>query len=320
MVTSMHHHVADLTSYMDFIRAWAQLSRGNEPATGYSWSRKLTSAAAPAAISPIMPGIMIIPPSPGPPPMPAIRAGDGLRWFISEANLAKLKMDCLALISMEKKQANSWISSADALTALVWGAMTRARNAIPNKVDHFTSKHAKMESLGVAVDGRERMGLGPSEVGGFSRYFGNLNLSPAVYAPRADLLEASIEATSRVALNIREALQNEITLEAIAARIAFIEAQAEATKPHTRQRVVLEGDCRSTNWSKFDQTSFDFGLGPNVKAVGTTVGSRTIYPAGMFVIVRGGEGLVIATTVEKEADELLKADPVLTKYAEALPA
>ncbi|KAJ4472042.1 transferase [Lentinula aciculospora] len=315
MITSMHHHAADLSSYMDFLDIWARLSRDDSKhlVLPESWSRDL-NLTTPVAIPSTMPGILILPPSLGPLPMPALRMFDGLRWFIRDESLAQLKVDCLAYPISE----DSWISSADAFTALVWGAMTRARHNIPTKTALFANNHAELESLGVAADGRERLGLGPSSTGSPTRFFGNLNLSLAVYTSRADLLEATLEATSRVARAIRKTIQDETTLEAIASRVAFIEAQVERMRPHTIDRIVLEGDCRSTNWSKYDMTEFDFGLGPSVKSVETTLGTVSTYPAGMFLIVQGKGGLVVATTVEKEADVLLRVDPLLSRYAELL--
>ncbi|KAJ3734528.1 transferase family-domain-containing protein [Lentinula guzmanii] len=295
MVTSMHHFVADLTSYMDFLRIWDRLS-GDD--TG--------NLVLPESCNP--------PPSSGPPPMPALRMFDGLRWFISDASLAQLKTDCMASFSV-KDPVRYWISSADAFTALVWGAMTRARHDISTKSALSTNEaHAELESLGVAVDGRERLGLDSPEAGSPTRYFGNLNLSLAVYTPRINLLEATLEATSRIALAIRKTIQDETTLDAIASRVAFI----EATRPDTTQRIVLEGDCRSTNWAKHDPTKFDFGLGSEMKSIGTTLATKTIYPAGMFLITRGSGGLLVATTVEEEADVPLSMDPLLTRYAELL--
>ncbi|KAJ3889218.1 transferase [Lentinula edodes] len=313
IITSMHHHMADLTSYVDFLETWARLSRGdsNDLVLPQSWSRDL-NLPAPASVPSMMPGILILPPSLTPPPMPVIRV-DGLRWFISDASLAQLKTDCIAVLNSEDP-VRSWISSADAFTALVWGAMTRARHKIPTKSMLFTNNDAELESLGVAVDGRERLGLG---AGSPTRFFGNLNLSLAVYAPRADLLGANLKATSDVALIIRRTIQDESRPETIASRVAFLESKVEATKPYTH-RIVLEGDCRSTNWSKYDLTKLDFGLGSNVKSVGTTLGTKSTYPAGMFLIVKSSGGLVVATTVEKEADVLLKRDPLLTQYAEVL--
>ncbi|KAE9399214.1 hypothetical protein BT96DRAFT_994179 [Gymnopus androsaceus JB14] len=154
-------------------------------------------------------------------------------------------MDCVALVRNEK-QCNSWISSGDAFTALVWGAITRARHAIPNRVELYNDSynHAGMELLLLAANGREQMGLGPSEPGEASRYFGNAVLALAVYAARTDLLEASVEATSRVAFTIRKTLQDGRTPEALAARVAFIEGQAEEV--HSLERIVLEGNCMTT--------------------------------------------------------------------------
>ncbi|KAE9398277.1 hypothetical protein BT96DRAFT_995038 [Gymnopus androsaceus JB14] len=312
MITSMHHYAADLTSYMDFIDAWAQLSRGEDLATysSLSWTRNFNNLSPPAAVPSTIPGIMILSPSSGPPPIPTeFRQGDGLRWFISDTNLAKLKADCMDLV--KKKQVNSWLSSSDALTALMWGAMTRAQHAISNNIDPTRT----VDSMNLAVNGRERIpGLGPLEAGGPSRYFGNLNLFLMVYTPRVDLLEASLGAMSRVALAIRKTLHDNTTPEAIAARVAFIEAQVEAKK----QMLVELGDCMTTSWSKYDMTSFDFGLGLDVQSVGTTIGTKATYPTGMIHITRASGGLIVTTIMKKEADELLKMDSVLTRYAQAI--
>ncbi|KAJ3777429.1 transferase [Lentinula raphanica] len=319
MITSMHHQAADLASYMDFIRTWHQISRKEleEIVLPVTWSRDL-KLATPVEIPPTMPGILILPPNlTSPPLIPALRIFDGLRWFISDAKLAQLKLDCTTLISTQDP-VKFWISTSDAFTALVWGAMTRGRQDIPTKTPMFTNQDADLESLGVAVDGREMIGLGSPRAGSSSRFFGNLNLSVAVYHPRVDLLQTTLEATSRVALAIRKTIQDETTPDAIASRAAFIASQVEATRPVTNQRMVLEGDCRSTNWVKHDLSKFDFGLAPRVKPVSTALGTKTVYPAGMFLITRGSGGLIVATTVEKEADVLLSSDPLLTKYAEIL--
>ncbi|KAF9076643.1 transferase family-domain-containing protein [Rhodocollybia butyracea] len=76
MVTSMHHHAADLTSYMDFIGAWARLSRGeglDMEAIPHSWSRDINLSLS-VTMPSSMPGIMILPPpsataTPIPPPL-----------------------------------------------------------------------------------------------------------------------------------------------------------------------------------------------------------------------------------------------------------
>ncbi|KAF5393846.1 hypothetical protein D9757_000415 [Collybiopsis confluens] len=323
MVTGLHHWVADLTSYMDFLHTWALLSRGEDLVVPGTWSRNLNAAVSSSTAPSSVPGLMVLPPSSGPPPMPALRFGDGLRWSISEENLSKLKLDCMAVFNHDGLS-DKWISSADAFTALVWGAMTRARHEISTKISLFTSNDAELESLGVAVDGRGYIGLGPSAPAissgswGPSPFFGNLNLSLAVYHCRTDLLEPTLRATSRVALGIRKTIVDETSPKAIAARIVFLDAQAEATRPHVHTRLVLEGDCRSTNWSKYDLANIDFGLGEDFERVGTGIGIKSIFPGGMFLIVKSGGRMVVATTVEKEADELLRKDPLLTKYCELL--
>ncbi|THV04458.1 hypothetical protein K435DRAFT_835404 [Dendrothele bispora CBS 962.96] len=312
IVPALHHYVTDLASYMDFLTTWTKLARGEsvDPnSLPKSWEREpmdfFSTNKDPIVLPESVPGIFVIPEDAPPRPFPSIRST--LRWYFSDASLEQLKRDCTGLIASSDPNAGGdklWISTADAFTALVWAAQTRARYAFDPKV-----VANEMQSLGVAVDARERL----KTLGHPHQYFGNFNLSLAVSAPREELLKPTLDATARVASTIRMGLLEHLTFEAMKKRVAFLEAQAAALRPRVGHRLMLEGDCRSTNWSRHDMTKMDFGAG--LKPVYTNVGTRGNFPAGTMFIWRAEGGVIVATPLDsKEADDVLIADELMQKY------
>ncbi|KAF5362948.1 hypothetical protein D9758_007149 [Tetrapyrgos nigripes] len=313
IVPQLHHYVADLGAYMDFVSTWAKIANGesidmtlfpkswaHEPMKYFS-SKQIDPSLVPTSV----PGIVVGPE--GPPPLPFPKIRDTLRWYFSDIALEQLKVDCTSLLNLNPSNNTSsaaWISTADAFTALVWAAQTRARYAVdPNLVADET------QTLGVAVDARERL----KALGLPHHYFGNFNLSLAVSASRKDLLDTSLEATTRVALAIRTGLLEHLTFDAMAYRMAFLEAQALALEGQVGHRLMLEGDNRSTNWSKYDLTKMLFG--PGLEPVYTNVGTKINFPAGSVVIWKAKGGVIVASPVEsKEADDTLLADKLMVKY------
>jgi len=292
---------------MDFISAWTKLARGEpvDPDTlPKSWAHEPTSyfSTKPSTLPKSVPGIFVIPENAPPLPFPSVRPT--LRWYFSDASLEQLKKDCAPLIALSGSGTKLWVSTADAFTALVWAAQTRARYAIDPKL-----VANDLQSLGVAADARERL----KTLGLPWAYFGNFNLSLAVSVSKVDLLEPTLAATTRVALAIRAGILEHLTYDAMAARVAFLEAQAEALKPRVGQRLMLEGDCRSTNWSRHDMTKMDFG--PGLEPVYTNVGTKGSFPAGTMFIWKAEGGVIVATPLDsKEADDILIADELMQKY------
>ncbi|KAK7464712.1 hypothetical protein VKT23_005918 [Stygiomarasmius scandens] len=307
IVPALHHYVADLASYMDFISAWTKLARGepvNPDSLPKSWAHEPTSyfSTKPTTLPKSVPGIFVIPENAPPPPFPNVRPT--LRWYFSDTSLEQLKKDCAPLIALSGSGTKLWVSTADAFTALVWAAQTRARYAIDPKLVANS-----LQSLGVAADARERL----KTLGLPWAYFGNFNLSLAVSVSKEDLLEPTLAATSRVALAIRAGILEHLTYDAMAARVAFLEAQAEALKPRVGQRLMLEGDCRSTNWSRHDMTKMNFGAG--LEPAYTNVGTKGSFPAGTMFIWKAEGGVIVATPLDsKEADDILIADELMQKY------
>ncbi|KAF5362892.1 hypothetical protein D9758_007153 [Tetrapyrgos nigripes] len=313
IVPQLHHYVTDLGSYMDFVSTWAKIANGesidmtlfpkswvHEPMKYFS-SKQIDPSLVPTSV----PGIVVRPEDAPPLPFPKIR--DTLRWYFSDTALEQLKVDCTSILNLNPSNNTSsaaWISTADAFTALVWAAQTRARYAVdPNLVAD------KTQTLGVAVDARERL----KALGLPHHYFGNFNLSLAVSASRKDLLDASLEATTRVALAIRTGLLEHLTFDAMAYRMAFLEAQALALEGQVGHRLMLEGDNRSTNWSKYDLTKMLFG--PRLEPVYTNVGTKSSFPAGSMFIWKAKGGVIVASPVDsKEADDILLADKLMVKY------
>jgi hypothetical protein len=229
------------------------------------------------------------------------------RWRFSKDAVARLKKD----FTPSSSSSNEWISSGDALSALIWGVLTRSRENIP-RVEGRSSIDSQVEKAAMAADGRDRAPKGDMANG---RYLGNFNLLFNVSVPRADLISTSNEASTRVALRIRRAIQEQVGApEAVAHKIAFFEAPENTIPPG---RIVWSSDVIMTNWCAFDLQGpkLDLGWG---KPFSTTSGSGGPYPPGYVIISRDYDesgGILMLVAVDKEAISELKADMVLNQYA-----
>jgi hypothetical protein len=231
-------------------------------------------------------------------------------WKFTKSSMAQLKSDF-----SPPKESNSWISTGDALAALVSGVITRARETsnIP-RLDGRSSVESQTETIALAGDGRERS---PEKkmVGG--RYFGNFNNLWSATVSRADLLSPTCESGSRLAVSIRNSLDAALSPEAIAKRIAFFDNPQNTQPPG---RIVWSADLISTNWCQFDLQGpkLDFGWGKPFRATG---GSFKVLPPGYFIITKDmdSETTLVVLTVENEGGDVLKADPLLNKYATLIP-
>ncbi|CAF1565557.1 unnamed protein product [Adineta ricciae] len=320
VASSMHHQVADLCGFLDFLELWAQLAR-SEPIDltkiPDDWSR------TPGRFFPDLIKESSLPTSPPPPftvlsvPQTEVSASllvssDVTRWKFTKNAMERLKLDFSPSIdSSDEYKSDLWISSGDALAALLCGVITRAReNGKVTRVEGRSHLDSQTEIIAMAADGRERA---PQRNMIDGQYFGNFNTLWSATISRSDLSSLTCEAASHVALAIRNTLKVQLSPEAIAHKISFFE-DPQNNKPIGR--ITWSADIILTNWCRFDLQGpkLDFGWG---KPFSATSGAGKIYPSGYCVMMQeksSGDVLVLMT-VEQEGAEFLKTDLLLNKYA-----
>ena len=226
-------------------------------------------------------------------------------WILPSKAVNQLKAEVSPSADSSKDQ---WISSGDAVAALLWGAITRARAKAQVARIHPDSS---FDTLLCAADGRERY---PQKEMSKGKYFGNFNPLFLSTASRSDLLRGDGEGITRVALQIRTAINEQLSSEAIAAKIAFFENPQNLEPPG---RITMVGDFILTNWCRNDLKGpkLDFGWG---EAFFASSGAGTVYPPGYALLTQDkatGE-IHVLLTVEEFAVDSLKNDPLMNKYAD----
>ena len=317
VAASMNHQVTDLRGFLDFLEVWAQLARGeaidftklpddwsHTPGRFFSGLMRKTIVATPP------PGFMVLPtPSTGPPPF-LLAPSKVSTWTFTKSAVEQLKNDFSPSASSKNHTSDQWISSADALAALLWGVITRARENA--NVPARFSPESPTETILMAADGRDRSPQGNMLD---RRYFGNFNPLFRATASRSDLLSLTCDSASCVALAIRNALNLQLSPEAIADKISFLE-NPENTKPPGR--IIFTADVILTNWCRFDLQGpkLDFGWGkPFCSTAGGFPGAKC--PPGYILLTQdksSGDIFVLISAEHEGADEL-KTDSLLNKYA-----
>ncbi|KAF9177134.1 hypothetical protein BGZ50_009165, partial [Haplosporangium sp. Z 11] len=216
---------------------WAQLARGEavdftripddwSHTPGRFFSGLIRKPTEPTPPPP--PPFRVLPtPATGPPPFllaPSVVS----RWKFTKSSMERLKGDFSPSAS-EGYKSDLWISSGDALAALISGVITRARqNTNVARLQGRSSIESQTEEIAMAADGRDRSPQGNMSGG---RYFGNFNTLLSATVSRSDLLSLDYDAASRVALAIRNELNLQLSPEAIADKISFFEAPENTNPP-----------------------------------------------------------------------------------------
>ncbi|KAI9259594.1 transferase [Phascolomyces articulosus] len=312
VASSLHHIAADLRGFLDFLELWAQLSRG-EPIDftkiPNDWSRTPYQYFERLDREPTAPPPFTVLPTPATGPYAYLTApSEVTRWKFSKDTMKRLKAE------LSPSGNGEWISSGDALASIIAGAVTRARDqGNVERLEGRSTLESQTERIAMAADGRERAPRGNMTDG---HYFGNFNNLWSVDASRADLLSATPEAASRIALAIRKELNIQLSSEGVSNRIAFFENPKIAKPPG---RIVWSADVILTNWCRNDLegTEFDMGWGKPFKA---TSGAGTVFPPGYSLMTQDGESgdITVLLTVDNPGAAALKSDPLLVKYAELL--
>ena len=247
----------------------------------------------------------MLPVPPNGPPAYLLAPSEVTRWKFTKTSTERLKND------FSPSPSSGWISTGDAVAALLGGVITRAReNSNVPRIEGRSRFESQIETFMMAADGRDRSPLGNMVDGG---YFGNFNLLFNTSISRSDLLSLTLESASRVSLGIRNALNIQLSPEAIANKILFYE------DPQNSDRIAWEGDIIMTNWCRFDLQGpkLDFGWG---KPFNATSGGGSIFPPGYVIIMQDKTSgdISVLMTVEPSGAAKLKGDPLLNKYAELI--
>ncbi|KAF9952170.1 hypothetical protein BGZ65_005460 [Modicella reniformis] len=260
------------------------------------------------------PPFMVLPaPATGPPSF-LLAPSEISTWKFTKNSMERLRSDFWPSASSKEHKSDLWISSGDALAALLCGVITRAReNANVARLQERSSSESQTENIMMAADGRERAPQGNMS----GQYFGNFNTILSATVSRSDLLSLTCESASRVALAIRTALKLQLSPEAIADKISFFE-DPQNTKPPGR--IAWSADLILTNWCRFDLQGpkLDFGWG---KPFCTTAGSGGAFPPGYCMMMQEKDSgdIFVLMTVEREGADRLKADSLLNNYATLVP-
>ncbi|KAF9278581.1 hypothetical protein BGZ88_000467 [Linnemannia elongata] len=316
VASSFNHQVADLRGFLDFLELWAQLSRG-EPADFTKipddWER--TPGRFFSDLIKQLEGVSL----PAPPPfvlldIPATGPSAYLlapsvvtNWKITKSSMAQLKRDL-----SPPAGSGLWISSGDALSALVSGAVARARqDSKVARLEGRSSEESEVEKIAMAADGRERAPKGDMAGG---HYLGNFNNLWSLTIPRSDLSTPTAESASRVALAIRSNLEIQLSAESVAKRIAFFDSPAVNDTPG---RVGWAADIVLTNWCRFDLKGPKLRFGWGEKPFMATSGGGTVYPPAYSLMTEDKEtgDVFLLLTVEKDGEGALVGDVLLNKCA-----
>lgn len=231
------------------------------------------------------------------------------RWRFSKSSMERLKSDLSPSGPTKEYKSDIWISSGDALAALLCGVITRARNEghvarIPGR----STLESQTEKLVMTADCYDRCPQGTAN----GQYFGNFFSLWSATVSRSDLLSTSLDSASRVALAIRHNLNLHLSPEAIGEKISFFE-DARNTQP--AGRITWLSDIVLSNWCCFDLQGpkLDFGWG---KPFAGTDGDWFI-PCGACIMKQEKDSadVFVMISIELECADRLKADSMLNEYA-----
>ncbi|KAG9700637.1 hypothetical protein KCU95_g605, partial [Aureobasidium melanogenum] len=222
-------------------------------------------------------------------------------YRVSPKALAQLKNDCT-----EPGEKKDWISTNDAVTALIWRSVIRAQV----NLEHYPEDELSHHIVNVDLRLRSSPALSKSYPGGPMNYArAGMKLKDAYQSSDLALLARLIR--GEVDKRTPQYVDSLITL---IDNIPGYDHIVSASFPK-----LMKNDCLTSTWYKLDILELDWGhaLG-QIERVrfpkgGLFNGLTMIYPQ-----VTAGEdkGMEIAIGLDKENFEKLELDPVWSKYAE----
>ncbi|KAF9567094.1 hypothetical protein EC968_003500 [Mortierella alpina] len=316
VAASMHHQVADLGGFLEFLELWAQIARGETVDLAKipdDWTRhpgRFFPRSVEGSSRPTHPPFTINPCPPTGQSSFSPSMASVSRWTFTKRSLEKLKND-LSSTAYQERSADSWISTGDSLAALACGAIVRARNHTNvSKSQAESSLKSEMEIIAMPANCRNKCPPGLEARG---RYFGNFVTFCMLPISRSDLLSPTTDSASRVAIAIRENLNHDCLPETIARKIEYLEN-------HNIKVHGLLMNIASSNWCQFDLKGpkLDFGWG---KPFRTTEGTD-LKPPGTYLIMKDHDSgdVIVTIAVEEEVEAVVRTDPLLNEYAELVLA
>ncbi|KAK9765428.1 hypothetical protein K7432_006245 [Basidiobolus ranarum] len=246
---ALHHSVGDGNSFFSLLNNWSRLSRGL-PCEPISHNRELLKATGeprqehpeyryvePTPSTPIDSEVEETEPL-APPTLPPMETKV---FHIQKEKLLELKQ------AAQGDVPEILISTNDALIALIWRAVTRARGL---------SGDVELK-CGFACDGRNR--LSPPLPSG---YFGNVNFYPCSELTANQLISNSLQAVGR---NIRENV-DKMTSERIQDALNWVNSKPNKSLIQPGFSIFLDKDFAFTSWHKFPVYEVNFGYGTPIRA------------------------------------------------------
>ncbi|KAL4882849.1 transferase family-domain-containing protein [Aspergillus karnatakaensis] len=235
----------------------------------------------------------------GAPPKMASPSHRGQVYYFSREALAALKQEASPGNATEGS-GQSWISTNDALSALVWRTVMAVQSPLE------TLEGYPVSVFNIAIDGRQRTNpkIHPDTLGCFLEYV-------AVSVPIRKMLgELSI---ADLAIRIRKAIiaaSDEFTDDVV----ALVEQLEDVDRLVATAFLDVPGfNCVQSSWTGFELYGLDWGLLGKIESVrvphvGCINGLQVVLP----VLPDGGMEVVVG--VEESCLERLLNDPLLNKF------
>ena len=217
-----------------------------------------------------------------------------------------------------QKHTKTRLSMNDAISALIWRCVTRARI-----YSHSQAAHPETSSLAMAVNGRRK--LDPPLV---DEYFGNCVFLAPSSVPISVLISQGSVSLSKVAEAIRESLLNKTDDHHMRSLLQLCGAQNSVTNMVMAHNTFMGYDLMVTSWARFFDSLEDLDVGHGkfrcwrLPDGGVFDGIISILPTyGMRDCVEDKDlesypgGLQVAIDLLRRSMESLKADSEWLRYA-----
>ncbi|KAJ5779902.1 hypothetical protein N7457_007622 [Penicillium paradoxum] len=240
---------------------------------------------------------------PGPPPKMTSLSHRGQIFYFSPESLAALKADA-SPGNATKPSEQKWISTNDALSALLWRTVMAVQSPLE------TLEGDPVSVFNIALDGRQRTDpkVHPATLGCFLEYI-------AVSLPIREML--STLNLADLAIEIRKGIMradNQFTDDVI----ALVEQLEDVDRLVPTAFLDVPGfNCVQTSWLNFELYGLEWGpLLGNIQAVrvphvGCINGGQVVLP----LLPNGGMEILVG--VEENCLDRLLNDPLFTKYGVA---